>query len=353
MNASIVVSLSGEKVLTENFIYHLGKYKTINEYEVIFVNDYSDYKISKSFLMENNIINSKIIDLKEKVGYGKANNIAVDSASCNIIVFMNNDIILCENCLEILIDEINISDVAAVQPKLIYPQTNKIQSTGHTFTPYTNSHVFEGADIDLDIANIRENRQALTTAVCVTKKDLFYKMNKFDEIYNNAWEGMEYTLKLTQNGYTCLYNPKAKAYHFRGGTRCMYSINEQAQSAIFWSRWSSKISSDLHTYINKQILDKDKNNKFILLNFSKLTDTDKLFLDCDLKIINSIMYTFISGLNSVDLFKCIPTQFCLSETSYIYLTNNFTQIISNKIWFSTRKNSGDLIIDLSGNVVHL
>lgn len=36
----------------------------------------------------------------------------------------------------------------------------------------------------------------------------------------------------------------------------------------------------------------------------------------------------------------------------IYFVNSYTQIKDNHLWFECRKNKDDLIIDLSGNVIH-
>ena len=351
MKASIVISVSSSKILFDNFLLHLSKYENINDYEIIMVNDNADFLFTEESIREYNFTNVKVINLKNKLGYGEANNLAVDFASCDFLIFMNDDIILKKNCLNYLLDTLKNDNVGAVQPKLIYPQSNLIQSTGHVFTKYTNAHAFENISPDKDIVNKSGVRNALTTAVCATKKDLFLKMGKFDTLYYNAWEGMEYTLKLTIAGYKCMYEHNAEAYHIRGGARGMYSLDESSQSAIFWSRWSSKIDEDLHKYILSQLTEKEFKSNYLIINFSKITDIHQLLNKCSLQVSNIISYVYNSGLKHVDFLKCLPTKLCQSELDIIYLTNNFSQVKNNIMWFELRSNYNDLIIDLSGNVL--
>lgn len=330
----------------------ISQYDTINDYEIILINDSDDFSLSENEFTSYNLKNLKIINSNNKKGYGVANNIAAQKASSEILIFMNDDIMLLPNCLEIIIDDLKMEKASAVQPKLIYPQNGKIQSTGHIFTHYTNAHAFENADRFDFFASQEQKRQALTTAVCATWKNIFFEMGMFDEIYYNAWEGMEYTLKLSHSGHICLYEPKAEAYHFRGGARNNYILNEQAQSAIFWSRWQGKIRCDLVENIKAQIKSKS-NSEYLLLNFSKLTTARELIQSCDLNVSDCISYTYISGQSSVDLYKTIPSKLTSVHKSIIYFTNNFTQIVNNKIWFESRTGKQDLIIDLCGNVVYI
>ena len=55
-------------------------------------------------------------------------------------------------------------------------------------------------------------RQALTMALCAVKKKVFLQLGSFNEAYYNSHEGMELTLKMTLNGYVCMYCAEAVAY---------------------------------------------------------------------------------------------------------------------------------------------
>ncbi len=353
MKASIIISVGSSKVIFDNFLFNLSSYAAIKEYEIIFFNDNAEFYLDKEYINSLFYNNVKIINSSEKIGYGAANNKAVDYASHDILIFMNDDIILKPGCLELLIDDLQSGKADAVQPKLVYPQSNTIQSTGHIFTKYSNAHALENSSKDSNIANKSDYRTALTTAVCATKKDLFLQMGKFDLIYYNAWEGMEYTLKLTMSGYKCFHNHEAEAYHIRGGTRGLYSLDEEYQSAIFWSRWSSKISSDFPRFILPQIDSIGLSSVYLVINFSKVTNIYSLMNECNLRIDESISYTYYSGLKAIDFFKCLPIKLSQTELDIIYFANNFSQIKNNALWYELREKHNDLIIDLSGNVIVL
>lgn len=352
MKASIIVSTSSNKVLLENFLFNLSNYNNINDYELIFVNDDSDFIFDEKYVHSFNIKNVNVINISPKKGYGVTNNLAVEKAHSETIIFMNDDVLPKDNCLEILLYDLNCNKCDAVQPKLIYPQTNTIQSTGHVFTSYTNSHAFENQPIGSNIIH-SDYRLALTTALCATRKDLFIKMGKFDTIYINAWEGMEYTLKLTTQGYKCYFDASAEAYHIRGGTRNLFKLDETCQSAIFWSRWHNVITPDLPKIVVKQLSDYELNSNYVVLNFSRLVNEREFLLECNIKSEEIISYSYNSGEKTIDFLKIMPTSLCLIDSNIIYLSNNFTQVIKNNYWFNLRKNHHDLIMDLCGNVIRV
>lgn len=353
MKASIIVSISNSnKILLENFLSNLSKCENINEYELILVNDDSDFVFNEKYVHSFNIKNVKVINVSPRKGYGIVNNLAIEYANSEIIIFMNDDVLPTINCLEILINDLKCNKCDAVQPKLIYPQTNTIQSTGHVFTNYTNSHAFENQSINSNVI-YSDYRTALTTALCATRKDLFLKMGKFDPIYINAWEGMEYTLKLTTNGYKCYFDSNAEAYHIRGGTRSLFKLDETCQSAIFWSRWHNLITPDLHNFIVKQLDVSELNKDYIVLNFSKLVNEKEFLSKCKINVKEIISYSYNSGEPSIDFLKYLPTSLCSVDNNIIYLSNNFTQVIKNSLWFELRKSNQDLIIDLCGNIIRV
>lgn len=352
MKASIIISISDVNVLTYNFFHTLKNYENIKNYEIIVVCDFEYSSIdADNFFQKFDFKNLKYFVLDKKQGYGKANNFGVKQSSYDILLFMNDDIILTPCCLEILIDDIKQQKADAVQPKLLFPQTHKIQSTGHTFTRYNNAHLFANASTDNPFVNQSNLRAALTTALCATRKDIFVALGGFDEYYYNAWEGMEYFLKLTHMGYKCLYESSAIAYHIRGGSRGLYKINENPQSAYFWSKWKDIIPEDLVHYHLIQLDNKDLGKNYIVLNFSSLPTTKNLLEQERFNIVDEVYYVHYSGLSSIDFFKTLPIGMMNSSFDFIYFCDNYSQIINNKLWFQQRNRNNDLILDLSGNVI--
>lgn len=352
MKASILILINDLHVITDNFFTMLTNYKGIDDYELIVIEDSEKKSIPDDYFQRFRFKNLKFYRTEQKLGYGCATNAGANLITCKVLIFINDDIILQQGCLETLVNDIMVKKYDAVQPKLIYPQTEKIQSTGHVFSRFFNAHAFENADNSSYYANLSGIRAALTTALSATRTDLFLKF-KFDPTYYNAWEGMEYFLNLTNAGYKCFYDATATAYHIRNGTRGLYKIDEKMQSAYFWSKWKDNIKEDLSEYWKLQLKNFNKSLEYNLINLSGNSLIEKSLKKCDLEVKHTINYMHYSGLDKIDFFKIMPISICEFEEELIYCCNNFSQIINNKVWFSLRKNKKDIILDLSGNVINL
>ena len=234
---------------------------------------------------------------------------------------------------------------------MIYPQSNLVQSTGHIFCQYYNTHLFENRPIRDSIVQQPDYRKAFTTALCSIKKKTFNLHGGFNEKYFNAWEGMELGLKITLNGGKCYYNPLAKAFHIRGGGRSQYKIDEKNQSAFFWSHWGNLITENLSDILNKQLKELIcvNSSDYILINFSCIRDFEYIQNKLLINISDAVQYTELAGYSSIEFFKTLPYFWLSVKNNLIYLANNFSVITNNRLWFEMRKNNKDLIIDLSGN----
>ena len=104
--------------------------------EVIIVNDACENINTIQYLnkLSENSSQLKIVHLSKKVGFAKANNIGIAHSIGETLIFINSDIFLTNNCIENMLNLLwSNNKIGAVQPKLIYPQNNLIQSTGHIF----------------------------------------------------------------------------------------------------------------------------------------------------------------------------------------------------------------------------
>ena len=113
MKASIIIALDSNVNFTRNFLYFLSKYKTIEDYEIIITSDGNNDINYEKLVYE--FLKNKCIYIKNKFkqGYGAVNNIAARHASTDILIFMNSDVILDDNCLESLIEPLSIDNIEA------------------------------------------------------------------------------------------------------------------------------------------------------------------------------------------------------------------------------------------------
>ena len=269
------------------------------------------------------------------------------------MIFINSDVLPTTGSIEKLISVLeNSEDIGMVQGLLIYPQSKKVQSTGHLFFEYQNCHAYSGENADSAIVRSSGVRQALTTAFCAVRKEDFINVGMFDEIYYNAFEGMEMSLKISLSGKKCFYYAESVAYHIVGGSRDNIGFNNEISAHIFWARWHDKITEDIHKYLAPQINTHIINQTYFWIQASSMVGWDKI-LD-KLKISTSgridIQDRF---LKSIELYQNLPFAFLEYPAPLIFTVDKVSVLQGNKKWIKDRDNPNDLIIDCHGLFRHL
>ena len=355
MRYSILVSIDNNFALTNNFMENLLLTTNLKkENELVIVLDgctnIQTIEYLKSLLDKKLPI--KIINNNTKMGYGKSNNIAVENSQGDILVFINSDVFPLHGSIHMLVSylENNISTVGAVQGLLIYPQNNKVQSTGHLFIDLQNTHVYQNCEIEKDIVKKEASRQALTSAFCAIPRTIFMKNGKFNEYYYNAYEGFELTLKIALSGLKCMYYPNAIAYHISGGTRSSMDICETQQGKYFIQNWGDKIITDIERYILPQITDDIKKKMYSVIVLSQLTGWKEIIKNLELNI-NGCIYCPCSG--EVNFYQLFPYSFLNFGGNYLFVVDSIKNIEGNFNWIKNRKNYYDIAMDSHGNVVEL
>lgn len=355
MKVSIIVAIDTPFELNNNFIENLLLSIHNLIYEVIIVIDGCENVRTIDYLRQKAEQNShiKIIHLTEKVGYGVANNLAVENSRYDNLLFINNDVFPENDAIELLVkylDDNSNNKVRVVQGLLIYPQTNRVQSTGHIFHDFYNTHALEGVSVSNELANTTQERQALTSAFYTMKRQTFIDYGGFDEYYFNAWEAMELSLKIHLNGFRCIFFPNAKAFHTRGGGRSLIAYRNDQQSAYFWSKWGLKIKNDLSTILKKQLTQELLGNIFLVINCSLIKGGEELLEELKIKT-SDVIKVYPKQLNSIEFFNSLPYSIITYPSNLLFLCDTISVLSSNKRWFSLREHS-DWIIDFSGNIIN-
>lgn len=351
---SYIVSMDNSVAMMSNFIGFLRP-ELNNDDEIIIVSNGCDFYSTRKYIL--NIIEEdtrfKLIESKNKVGFAKANNIGVDASKNDTLVFINTDIFPQKGCIRKMIDMLYSSEkISAVQPLLVYPQTGAVQSTGHVFSKIKSGQLFANRRIDDPVVLQSGSRQALTMALCAMKRKAFYEVGGFNEDYYNSHEGMELTLKLTANGYLCMYCSDAVAYHCSGIARSRTAFDISRQRAYFYQKWGNVIYSDLEHFLSKQLSFDMDNSSYLVYNVSSSTDWNRIldFLNIQCTKTIDLESRFEK---SVNLYDCISFTHLHYPMPYLFLCDDFTQLTRNQNWIKNRNNPKDLIMDLNGNLLRL
>ena len=287
--------------------------------------------------------------LESQSSYAHVNNYGRKFAKTDFLVFMNTDIIMEKNCLEIMMASLKRNSVQAVQPLLIYPQNNKVQSTGHIFGDCFNRHALKGRSMNYSLVKNSALRQALSLALCLIPSKIFDEVNGFDEYYYNGWEGLDLTLKITQKGYSCWYEANAMAYHVEGGSRKKFNLDESQQAAHFWSIWGKIVKADIIDIIKKQLSYNQTMTNYVVYNFTTNRSWIYILDSLGIPYQNIINKTIYSNEESLDFFHVLSHQTLTYPEPLLFLVNSFNNITENSLWLKYRKHDKDIFLDLAGN----
>lgn len=355
MNFSIIVPFNNTYELMTHFIENLILHTDFSQGELVLISDACKDRDTLLYLFEKakHLPYIQIIELQHQSGYSKANNIGVHACNGKVLVFLNSDVFPTHGSVNELVHYVETHpEVGAVQGKLVYPQNGLIQSTGHLFFEYTNRHIYTGCSSDHPMAQHSASRQALTTAFCAMPKNLFYELGGFDEVYYNAYEGMELTLRVSHSGKNCLYFADAVAFHAVGGTRDYIDFDDSIPGHIFWERWKKTIRTDIHKYLAAQITNEMLENTYFLIQGSSIPGWKEIIDKLGLRTSGQIeLHTRFS--KQIDLYRSLPYAALSHPQPYLFTVDELCRIQSNLNWAKIRNNPKDLVIDSHGLVQNL
>ncbi len=171
-------------------------------YEVVVVDDCST---DESLQIAGNFP-CRIIKLKANSGAAIARNRGVESATGDIISFLDSDVIIPENALSIISETFEQkSDISGVIGLL----SNKIRYR-NLCSRYKNSYMH------YTYMKLPENVAVFYTSTASIKKDVFENCGGFDENYKSASiEDLEFGQRIANNGYMLYLNKDLQVEHIR------------------------------------------------------------------------------------------------------------------------------------------
>lgn len=247
----IIIPVHGRLDLLKQCIDSVQKTCEDLTYKIIIVDDFSpqvkDYKSYYQTLIQeyNNIsvyYNDKNYGFPYTVNYG------ISKGNSELVLILNSDVILEENCVQTLIKTIENNEVddspfsgkdnkgiGIVSPLLTFPDDSKtlnkpagkVQHAGISFgMNRMPKHRLIGWSIDNPKVHLKRELQAVSGACILTKRSIINTiigLNKqlgdnsgiFNLTYGRGtFEDMEFCLATRSLGYKVVYEPKAKGIHY-------------------------------------------------------------------------------------------------------------------------------------------
>ncbi|MDJ0377153.1 glycosyltransferase family 2 protein [Cryobacterium sp. PH31-L1] len=180
------------------------------------------------------------LPLPSNRGYGYAINTAVRELGPEIdwVVVSNPDVTVNPGCVDILLESVRDSTIAAVGPRIlssdgeVYPSARTIPSlrsgVGHAIfanlwpkNPWTRNYRKES-----EIEPIRRDAGWLSGAFLMIRRSVFDEMNGFDESYFMYFEDVDLGYRIGRLGLRNVYEPTAVVVHT--GAHSTSTLDESA-----------------------------------------------------------------------------------------------------------------------------
>jgi len=169
----------------------------------------------------------QLIKNDKNVGFARANNIGIKKSKGEIVFLLNPDAYINkDSILELISPFIEDPKVMITGPKILYPDSNIIQSAGgiiqkNGLTNHIGYKEPDKAQYDFPILV-----DYVTGAAMAFRKSFFKEAGLFDPIYFPAYyEETDRCIKAKNLGYKILYCPKSKVYHYESTTLGALSQN--------------------------------------------------------------------------------------------------------------------------------
>jgi len=224
MDLSIIIVSWNVKDLLQKCLQSIyGKTQGL-EFEVFVVDNASKDGSSQMVLKE--FSQATLISSNVNLGFGKANNLALEQASGKYILFMNPDMELIENSFPKLVELMDKDPkIALATCQLIYPdgsrQKNVKNNPGlcdqllillklhHFFQPKCLKRYLAK---DFDYEKEREVKQIMG-AFIFANGEIIKQMGGWDADYFLWWEDLDLCKRIQDSDYKIVYFPKTKIIH--------------------------------------------------------------------------------------------------------------------------------------------
>jgi len=212
---SIIIPTKNNQKILRRCIRSLEENTTYKNWEIIIIDNNSTEKLTKSYYES---LPYRIISYNEPFNFSKMNNLAVKHAKGDLLLFLNDDTkIIDPNSLGEMVSLCCQKDVGVVGAKLVYSDDTiqhagvSFLKTGAGFHPFQRINEKKGGYHD--IMNVVRECSAVTGACLLIKKEIFERVNQFDESFDLYYGDADLCLKIIENGYHILYTPYAKLLH--------------------------------------------------------------------------------------------------------------------------------------------
>ena len=244
---SIIVPIYNQPELTAACIASIYQHTATGHFQLVLVDNGSDFGTQTLLQgLARKHPNVLLLRNAENLNFAHGCNLGYAASTGSIVVFLNNDTTVTSGWLPPLVEALRRPDVAAVQPKLLYPD-GTIQCIGVVFSAHSplGYPIYAGMQPQPRWANSSRSFQAVTGACMAVRAKDFAQLRGFDSVYVNGQEDIDLCLRLNQlhkknSGWVAT---KSIVIHHESKTpnRFMHVAHNRS---TFVRRWQMKIKPD-------------------------------------------------------------------------------------------------------------
>lgn len=238
MSVSIVLVSFNTKDLTRNCLKSVYEKTDGLDFD-IFVVDNASTDGSAEMIKEE-FPHVKLIESKENLGFGNANNLAISQSVAKYIFLLNTDTILINNAVKILFDFMEKPEnknVGACGGQLFdenmknnlsynnFPTLPRLiqRALGLNFKDHINKLIEKNLSF-----NKNKKVEAISGADLMLRKSVLDEIGYFDKRFFLYFEEIELLNRMKKKGFVNMFLPEAKIIHFEGAT-CKKAFNDQLE----------------------------------------------------------------------------------------------------------------------------
>ena len=214
---SIVVLSFNNGALTLDCLRHIWAHTEGARYEVVVVENGSHP--SEALPLQPYRGQFRYVPLTVNRFFGEGNNIGAEAAQGEILVFLNNDAMVCEGWLEPLVAAVSRPEVGAAGARLLFSD-GRVQETGALLRRDGSALQLEkGVALDQVPASGEASVDYCSAACLALRTDLFRRVGGFDLCWEPAYyEDTDLCFKIRAQGLAVVCARKSRVVHLEHAT---------------------------------------------------------------------------------------------------------------------------------------
>lgn len=224
--SAIVVTYNSVENITSCLTALQNEVDSINGEILVYDNNSEDNTVQ---VIKKEFPNIKLLESEQNLGFGRANNRAVEKSKGEYILFANPDMVLDSGALKVLFETFKSQTLAGAIVARLHNADGSFQPTCRNFPNFYNIFFSRGSVLNHKILPAKRGETytlgdfdkitevpAASAACMLAEKAFFLEIGGFDNRFFLFMEDTDLSLRIKQAGKKVYFEPKAGALHYWG-----------------------------------------------------------------------------------------------------------------------------------------